>query len=75
MPVDVFGEEINIMDYILTSRKHEENELVGFRVIGISKQGYLKLDSSTKYSWDRKQLQNTAHCVKITEEQYKKLKK
>ena len=72
LPTDLFGEEIQTMDYVLATVRHEENELMAFQVIGISPKGYLKFAPHVN-RWVRTQLQNTKHCVKITEAQYKKL--
>lgn len=71
VPVDLFGEEIKTMDYILSTIRHGENKLAPFQVIGISPGGFLKLKGSG--GWLRTQLQDTSHCIKITEDQYNKL--
>lgn len=73
IPKDLFGQYISTGDYVIATVRHEENELMGFQVIGISEKGFLKFKPD-KYRWARTQLQNTKHCVKITEAQFKQLK-
>jgi hypothetical protein len=72
--LDFFGEELKTMDYIISTIRHEENQLAPFQIIGISPKGFLKL-KGTSNRWLRTQLQDTRHCIKITEEQYNKLVK
>lgn len=73
--IDLLGDEVQVGDYIVCSRTHDESHLSGFKVIGITPKGYLKLTGG-QYGWDRTQLQDSRFsCLRITKEQYEALAK
>ncbi len=67
--VDIFGEQLNIDDYILAPANHGSSSLYSFKIIGFTPQGALKLRAGT-CTWARTQLWSVGReGIKISKDQ------